>query len=474
MKGWDALKEKFTQSVETVTKNNRVFSHSGDVDTVDLAENIEEYRVLGKNTPIVRASVGKFASDVIEPGYRVEGDDEQAVEYLMETWLPQAAIIAGEKHNDFLPFLKLTVEERWNAGGGLIEHVKDDPESESYQITGVNLIKPETVEVQTLENKNILASPDDTDLDGAVMTPRGEVAAYIQFHEDAIAGPFKGKDEVPLSQNDVTRTILNPDIGGTWGTPVTETVAEDVKGFKEILRDQETAIKTKAYGLWSIAFGRDVVETPEFVEVIEWSDDEMNDFVDDEIDGMGPGEIISHDGEIELEKFEPDVPDLIDHLEFYVNNITTALPSPKYIVGFESDINQFVTERQDERYERLIREERQALERDFSALLQDVVERNLGIEDPDVELVLEPEPDDSPVMSLDETDVEKVNQFAQAVDFLSGSMDPEMLVDNETLLTQVLQLPEDAVAELEEQGLDESDPQVQEQVNELEEQVADS
>lgn len=442
--GWDALQSRFTQQVETRSRQPSLFTKSIDIDEVDLAANLAEHYELFENTPLIHSSIRSFSSDVVSPGYRLEGEDAQ-VEYL-EEWAEQAAIVGGAKHNDLQPFLKQIVNQRWGRGGALIEHVKDDPESTEYDVTGVHFIRPETVKALTQENKNILLSPDDDSSD-APTTARGETAAYVQYHDDALLGPFD-RDDVALSQNDVTRSLLNPDIDELWGTPVTETIAEDVRGFKRILRANEQAIKSKAWGIWSIAFGRDVLEYEDdgrsVTEIIEWDESDQDTFIDDRIENLDPGEIVGHDGEIEFEKFEGEVPDVIDHLEFYISNITTALPTPLYMVGFESNINQFVTERQDERYQSLVDEERKTIERDLTPLLEDVLRRNQGIEEPDIELKIEPAEDESPIRSLDNEDVERIEVYAKALERLSGAADPATLIGEDHLRDLILQLPEDS------------------------------
>lgn len=462
-KGWEALQTKLTQSVETVTRTGTLSYRESDVDSVDLADNVADYYQLYESTPLVRASIDKFAADVVAPGYRVDGESEEAVDYLMDTWLPQAGILAGETHQDFSPFLYSTVIQRWARGGALLEHVRPEPTAD--QITGVNHIPPETITAQTQPNTNILLAPDATGGD-IVETPRDEAAAYIQYDDDALLGPFSNKDPVPLSQNDVTRTILNPDIGDLWGHPVTETIAEELAGFKEILRDQEKAIKSKAYGIWSIGFGRDIVETAEYQEIIQWSDSEQRDFIENRVGELGPGDIIGHDGEISFEKFEGEIPDTIDHLAFYVNHITTALPTPKYVVGFESDINQFVTEAQDARYQQLIDQERQALERALSPLLQRVARQNLDIEDESLTLNIEPKADESPILSLSDEEVDRLGTYADAVDKLSGAADPATLISDEVLRELILRLPDDADAP-DEIPLDEANEEVGEMFDQL-------
>ena len=472
LSGWDALQTRLAQNVETVSRRHRLGVYSRNVNRIELAEDVHEYRDHFYTTPIVRASINNFASDVIEPGYRVEADSGDTADYLETEWLPQAAIVAGEKHKDALPLLKLCVKERWAAGGNLIEHVR--PEATADIVTGMNLIRPETVKAHTEPNKNILLDPDPANLpDGAQArrTARDEIAAYVQFDDGVAVG--SDNTSIPLSQNDVTKSVLNPRIDDTWGAAVTETLNEDITGFKNILRDNEEAIKTKAYGLWSIAFGRDVLEyeTEEGMvsEIIEWSDDEQDEFVNERVKGAGPGDIIAHDGEIEFEKFEPDVPDLIDELTFYVSNITTALPTPKYVVGFEKDINQFVTERQDERYQKLIDEERQALERDLSPLLETVAEQQ-GYNPSGVRLKIEPETDESLIMTLDNETVERIDTYADAVQKIEMAA---TLTDEEKreLILQLPGTPE--IGTLEEEPLDESDPQVQEQAANLEQAMED-
>lgn len=456
------LSESLKQNIETVKSDPRVGLYSRDIDRVDLADNAREYRQLYYTTPIVRASVNNFVSDVVEPGYRVEADSEDTIAYFEDTWLPQCAVIAGEKHNDATPFLKLLSRERWVSGGGLIEHVRPEPQAE--QITGVNLIPPETVKAYTEPDRDILLDPTPENNPSGVdytTTPRGEVAAYVQFDDQAKFG--SSKNEVPLSQNDVTKTVLNPQMTGTWGTPVTQTLADDIRGLKQMLRDQEEAIKTKAYGIWSIAFDREVLEyeTAEGTvsEIIEWSDKEQDEFIENKVGGADAGDIIAHDGAIEFEKFEPDIPELNNQLLFRINNITTTLPTPKYVVGFEQDINQFVTEQQNKRYEKLIGEERKALGNTMTQIMRRQAEHE-GLSTSGLRLVLEPKEDESPVMTLDNETVARIDTYADAVQKIemASSLTEE---EKRELILQLPATPE--LGSMAEPELDEDAEQVQQQ-----------
>jgi hypothetical protein len=481
---WETLTSRFTQNVETRSRLPSFGVRRSGIDRVKPAKRLDEFRKIPETTPIVRKALHDFASDVVSPGYRIDTDDDTVKEYLEDEWCPQAAIIGGEKHNDLLPLLRLFIIERWRGGDALAEHVRSDPDNENSPITGLHLLNPEEIEFVTYENKAILVDPDPVDDVDAPTTRRGESAAYIQYGDGAIIS--RDRDATPLSQNDVTRSVLDPGAGKIRGTPVTETIAEDVAGFKNILRDKEEAIATKAYGLWQIAFGRDTLEyternssgeETEVTEIIEWSKEDQDQYVEEHLEDIEPGAILTTDGEIDMQRLDGEVPDLIDDLEFYISNITSPLPTPKFIVGFESNINQFVTEAQDERYQRLIDEERHELERVFTDLMERIVERNL-VDHPhtdmsvsevpdDLKFKLEPAESESPVLSLSTEEIENMNAWAQAFDRIRGDMPVEMFADPASLRKHILQLPEDADPEEVEQELDEADPDLQQAADEM-------
>jgi hypothetical protein len=60
-------------------------------------------------------------------------------------------------------------------------------------------------------------------------------------------------------------------------------------------------------------------------------------------------------------------------------------------------------------------------------------------------LKIEPEPQDSPVMSMTTEEIEKLAKYADALNSLAGPQGgPQTLVDRETLLTDIAQLPASA------------------------------
>jgi len=299
--GWESLQERLKQSAETVTRNARVDISGGDVDEIDPPEDIDQYAEQARETAIVRANLRQFVQDVTKPGYRLEGPDQTLAYFLGDTdevdatppegtpeggFLENAFILEGERHKDFYFGLKQSVWERWVRGTVLIEYLKQDKEDPESPITGFYHIRPETVYPQVYNNTNILLDPEDTDADGAQLTPRDEAAAYIQFDDESILGLRRGgydNQEIPLSQNDVLKQTLEADIGGddrleqgVFGTSVMEAISTDVEEYNEIKRDRAQAIKTKAYGIWNAQFTPEVVDLGDAgVEVIRWDDDDI-------------------------------------------------------------------------------------------------------------------------------------------------------------------------------------------------------
>lgn len=482
--GWEALQQHFRQVVETRQRQSRFSYHSGGSEVVSPGENIADHWEQAVETAIVRLSLLNFSYDVSEPGIRIEGKSD-AVTYLEEEWIPQAGIIAGERHKPIDPLIPMTPMQRWGRGGLMLEHVRADPEDPSSVITGVNPVRPETGKFVTLKDKDIIVEPEDLetdalDSDDVLMTKRDEPAAFIQWHPDALRSN-QDRNSVGLSINDFTRTVFSPGIGGgpmsgVWGRPITETIADDVAGFKNIRSGLERAIVTKGWGLWDISFGREVLEYEEdgkqVTEIIEWGEDEHDDYVTD-VERWDPGGVMTHDGEIELQRLDSDVPDLIDELEFYVSNITAALPTPKFVIGFEENINQFVTEAQDARYQLLVSQERNDLGSFFTELFTTVVEQNTSYSASDLEVKLEPPEEESPILSLTNEEIEKIATWMGALAEASGSMDPAMLIDEAVIRELILQLPENSGADIDEDQVDSSDPEVQEQIEELKQIMAE-
>jgi hypothetical protein len=466
-RAWDTL-ANLRQNVETVVRQSRFEISGGGVDQIDAPDNLDELVDLAKRLGFVWQAYDVFANEVWEPGYRLEGpartrayfmgDDEdidaQPPEGTPEGgFLSNCGVFAGEKQQDFYDVGKAATFQRRLRGTVLIELLKKNPEQAESEISGFYFIRPETVSAEVYPNQNILIDPDDTDVDGVEITKRGEAAAYIQFDDDSILGrrgTFDDREEIPLSQNDVHKQVLNPGIGddasaeqGVFGTPGLEPISEDIAEYLQIKRDRATAISNKAHGIHFIEHGRDVVDLGNEKQLIEWDSDSMDDF-ESQLSDIGPGGYVTHDASVNVERKTGDVPDLESTIQNYIDDIFSGLPVSKYKIGFEDDINRDVTSEQSDSDERQVEEEREYQERQWTTVLKTVAERK-GLPTEGLRLKIEPEPQDSPVMSMSEDEINKLATYAEALNALAGPQGgPQTLVDRETLLTDIAQLPEGA------------------------------
>lgn len=460
---WEALQARLRQPVETVTRNVRLNISGANVDEIDPPDDIDQYHEQYEQTGPVRKNIDTFVSDVVEPGVRVEADSDTTQAYFMggdgapdETpeggFLENCFVLGGQRHQEFYPGLKTTITQRWTRGTVMVEYLKSETENPDSPITGFSHIRPETVTPQVEPYTNILIDPDAEIANGIKETERGEAAAYIQFDDNSILGRriggFDDDSEIALSQNDVLKQTLDPGIGGQdnedgiFGTSIIEAITTDIKEYHEIKRDRATAIKTKAYGLWDASFNKETHDLGGQIEVTEWDEDSQDDWIN-EVGSIGPGDIVGHDGSIELQRFPSEVPELDGVLEHYIDDITAPLPAPKYAVGFEQNINQFISQQQENRYEKLIKEERRYQEQSWTGAFKLVAER-LGLDTSGLKVVIEPEEEESPVRSLDQDDLDRLRTYTQSVKDLYGSGSAPSFIDEETLRELVLQLPEEA------------------------------
>lgn len=469
----EALQQRLSQSVQTVTRNSRIFIESSDVDDLNPPDDIDEYHEFYRSIGIIRANLNKFVRDVVKPGVRIEAEDDTTQAYFMGGedapdfaprggFIENCAVIGGEKRQSFYPYLKVDIVQKWTKGTTLNELLKQAGEETEAggPITGFKHIRPETVSARTYANTNILLEPDankkdDIEIPDGEITKRDEAAAYVQFDDNSIVGRRQGgmdEDEIALSQNDVLKRTLDPDIGGDeatedgiFGTPIIESIAEDAEEYQEIKRDRARAIKTKAYGVWSAEFDTDVIETPDEVILQEWDEDEQDDWVAN-VGGLGPGDIIGHDGSITLDQWEPTVPELEGPLQHYVADILAPLPAPKYATAFGESIANHVSDRQENSYQDTIVEERRDAERDWTEAFRAVAERHPDLDPTGVQVKIQPEEDTSPILSLDDEEMERLEQYTSALSNLFGPGGAPSFIDEETLMTEILQLPEDVVA----------------------------
>ena len=482
MSRWESLKATLSQSIESVQRNARIDIVSGGVDEIDPPEDLDEFADQARTTGIVRSNLRKWVHDVWEPGYRINGPDEtvtffeedmnvaDGVELDEETgFLEQAAVYAGERHQNFYDFAKEATWQKWVRGTVLVELLKDDRTAEEWKPTGFYFIRPETVNIQVENNTDILLPPNPDELPEDISrsdietTARGEVAAYIQFDDESIVGLRRNgydDDEIPLSQNDVLKQTLEPGIGAdiadsnnrtlteassVFGNSVIKAVSEEITEYNQIKRDRAEAISRKAYGVWTAQFTPEVIDLGDRKEVIEWTDDSIGD-TEKELQTMGPGDVLTSDANIDLEAHDPEVPDLNPTLQHYVDDILSALPVPKALTGFADGINRDVVSDQREAYDDLLSEERNQTARFWTHALIDIAERyNLPTQG--LEFEITPPTEDNPVKSLDTETIERMNTYVSALNAASGPQaGPTSLVSREELL-EVLEFPVEEIEE---------------------------
>lgn len=279
---------------------------------------------------------------------------------------------------------------------------------------------------------------------------------------------------MPLSQNDVTKQTLDQNIGGpdpedgVFGVSILRSIKADATEYKNIKRDRAEAIKRKAWGLWTAQYTPEVIETETENIIIEWEDGDI-DSVKSTVEDLGPGEMVHSDAAIQLKRHDAEVPELGDTLQHYVADILAPLPAPKFVTGHEDDINRDVTSEQDPRYQQLVEEERDVQEASWTAAFRRVAERHEDLDPAGLQLKIEPEPEESPIMSLDNDAIERISTFAGAIADLYGPGGAPAFIQEQVLNELILHLPEDASigdANMDE-ALDEADPEVREQFRRL-------
>ncbi|WP_254547497.1 hypothetical protein [Halomarina pelagica] len=395
---------------------------------------IERYWRQYRSVPLLRAPINQFADDVVEHGYRVTADDNDTQAFL-EEWCASAAVLNGERGRDLGDLLHQVPKQAKAKGSALIEHAPLDTDPET--IGGLALIAPETITYYTRPDMDLLVQPDDTDLEHVKLTEDGEAAAYVQYDTRHYSGD---ETENRLTADDVTKIVNDPDVGDIFGLSAIEPVSPRVEGVRKKLQDNEQAIESMAYGQWFFAFKPTVVDDT----LVEWDEDAIDDVMD-EIEDVRPGDQIGLDGDIDVTNVPGEVADILGNLEFDVNYILSAMPAPTYAVGFEENINQFVVDGQETRHETRVEQFRQRLAAALTPVLRTVAEQH-GYDPAGVRLALEPAEETSPVLALTDEEMDRLQQYADAVEKLSGAADPSVLVDQETLLDLVLQLPKDAAA----------------------------
>jgi hypothetical protein len=401
------------------TEGYRLFSDNYPVDTLEPDEqDLETYWKQYKQNPLVRQGVDIYAEDVTAPGYRVTADDEELAEQL-EEWLASCAIVAGEDGNDIAELLRDFLIQQIVRGTALVEVVpyEDEPES----VWGFRLINVSTVSAYTYEDMAVLIRPDDTEIRGVATTSRGEAAAYGQWDDNSLAGPFNETDVVYLSQNDVLKQTNDADTNDIFGVSSIEPVSKEIEELDQMLTDLGQAIHSKGYPHWIFKMGEPNGDVSNPRAGI-WPDDEMQKYRDSHKEGqweVGQKDFVP--GDVEVETISSDVPEIEQILDWYVEQIVSALPTPKFKLGHADSVNRDITKTQETQYERKLKSERRRLEDTFTPVLKRKA-REIGASDSLLESISLKisEPQAENPLERDDFDAEEFSQFAQGLKRISG------------------------------------------------------
>ncbi|MCU4754250.1 phage portal protein [Halobacteria archaeon AArc-curdl1] len=430
-----------------------IFSHGDDIDShTPNRGNLEKYQEQFETCPLVRIPIRMYAEDVTEPGYRVEADNDNLTEEL-ENWLSQSAIVAGESHKDFSHILDGSIIQQEVRGTALVEVV---PKAENPdEIWGFRLINVSTVNAYTYDDKAILVRPDDTELDGVNLTQRDEAAAYGQWDDGAYAGPFNDKETVYLSQNDIVKLVRDPDTSDVFGKSSIAPVSKEIDELNQMLNDLAEAVRSKGYPHWIFKLGEPNGDISNPRAGI-WPEDKIKDLRDEHKgDNYSAGQKDFLPGDVEVETISSDVPEIEEILDWYVEDILSSMPTPKYKLGFTDNINRDVTKTQEPQYERKVEKERKHLTSTFEPILRRKAQE-FGYSEAEansVSLTIEESHDRSP-LERDDFDIGDFQMFAQGINTATGGEPQELVSPDE--LRDMLGLPErDGVDQDDTDGLDE-------------------
>lgn len=416
-----------------------------------------------KQCPLVRIPLDNFASDVMEPGLRVElPDDDGDLDDDLEDWLSKAAVLGGEFGGDIATLMESQVRDNRLRGNGFVEIVYDNAERKE-QIAGFVTFQSETVTVYTRPGKSILLQPDDTEVEinqynrsRPVQTPSGDAAAYVQYDESFGAE----KDEVPLAVDDVVKISNNPDTGEILGQSDVEPVHDRVRGLMQKLTDVDEAIAAKAYAFWLFKMGE-----PDDPMDEEKAQQFMNAHSEDEWE---PGNKQAVSGDVSIETISGEVPEVWESFNFDVQYILSSLPTPKYRTGFENDVNRDIAQRQQEDYEDAVANERRKLEAAWQPVVQRKAEELADGEAPKVKLVIEPEEDESPLANPN-FDAAEFKAVMAGLKQASPGGAVEQVIKPESIVETFLKLdPDEVMPDQEEAVIDENNPQVQRLMQQME------
>ena len=471
-------------------------------DRAEIGDWVSEY----KANPLVHVPVDKFASDVAEPGYRVDldlGEDDdvptvpddhpeyggEGLDEALEQWLGTAAIVAGEFDRDFSDLIQDVVKDlRGKRGTALCEHAYNDREDRD-SIRGLRLFKVETVTAYTREGKAILLKDDD-DAEDAVPagargagtfssgdrrtvpeTAAGNTAAYVQYDDQF---GTSSRSEVALAQSDVTKLVHNADTGEVFGEPEQAMVHAPAKGVREQIETLKKGLMGKMFGYWYAQVGteKNPVSEEEGKKLVK--DMALND----------PQSVTSVPYQVQPKKHEGEVPDVENVFNFQIEYVLSAFAAPIYRIGFAGDINRDISTEQKEDYRSEVRRQRDQIESAFHTVLNRKAVELMGndpfedfgdVDVPTAHLRIEPEKDESPLRD-EQFDASAFRDLMQGLESAAPGGETSMIFPPEAIIEHILKMdPEEVIAAAPNlpDDIDEDDPEVEETFNRLRASISD-
>jgi hypothetical protein len=425
------------------------YRDSREIDTIKPDENdLEKFWYQYQTCPLVRIPIRIYGEDITEPGHRIEANSSELEEDL----------INGEEDHSIEALWDSVITQKEVRGTALVEVV---PKVEGDGFWGFRMINVSTVNGYTYDNKAVLIRPDDTDQEDVVETPRGEAAAYGQWDNDAVAGPFDSRKTIFLSQNDVLKMTQDGDTGDIFGTSSIAPVTQEIEELQQMQDDVSEAVHSKGYPHWIFKLGEpngDVSDPRAGV----WPDEEMKGYQQSHKEGeweTGQKDFVP--GDVDVDVISSDVPEIEELLDWYVEQILVSLPVPKYKIGHADAVNRDITKTQQAQYERKVQAERRRLVSMFEpSIKQKAREMGYGEEAvQSIDLKIEESRDENP-LERDNFDAGEFAEFTRGIKQISGG-NPQDVVSPEEV-REMLGLPtdQDEADEQELSELDEEDEQV--------------
>jgi len=437
-------------------------------------DDLAKYWDQKENNPVIGAPIEQFDDDVLADGWRIEADDEETQKFATE-WCKECGIVYGETDEDLIEVVS-EINQQFDAKGNVA--VEKVPAAEDRDvIAAIKLVPIDTLSYKTRPNSSVLLQPDDVEhFPNAPSTDHDTAAAYVQYDPQG-NGSWPDQDPNYLDNDQIVRYVKNSEPGSLTGEGDVAPISQRAEKFKEKMLNNELSIESMAWGQWFFGFEPMVIETEDGgTEIIEFDDQSMNEF-EKKVEGLKPGAQITHDGKINVQNVPGEVADILGYLEFDVEYILSSLPAPKYLVGWADNINRDITTEQKEAHEQDKQTRRRLHSRKLTPIVREVCEQE-GYDPEGLRLVFEPEPDESPVMSLSTDETERVLNLSKALKNVAGSGEPTTLIEEDALLSLLLQLPEDVALPADANkaaqaaaAVDEDDPQVREQHRRLQERM---